>query len=112
MSLRLPAGRFLVVLLLINCLYAPRIRAEEFSLRSPDKQTHVAATYAISLALSSGYRKAGMSKTNAFWLGMATTFAIGLAKETFHDKTFNKGDVLANGIGSVGGSLTFLVVGF
>jgi hypothetical protein len=107
-----PMGRFLVVILLLNCLAVPTARAEDFSFHDEDKQLHALATYGLTLAVSSLYRKTGMRKMPAFWVGMATVFGVGLLKETFYDKRFSNGDILANGIGTAAGGLTFLAVSF
>lgn len=76
-----------------------------FSIGRVDHQLHFTASYALSLTTTSFLMKRGVSQRKALLISNLSTLAIGLAKESLYDNRFEKGDMIANGLGVLTQSL-------
>src|SRR4051812_12240067 len=78
---------------MLICLCAPSgVRADPPFFNLQDKQEHIAASFLLCAGLSHFFKK-----ENA----VAIAIGVGLAKEYFHDKEVDPGDIAANGLGVI-----------
>lgn len=90
-------------LLLITLLLTPAARADEFRLKSGDKQTHMLAGYGLSLTGTLLLEhKAKLPRWESVLLASAFTMLVGTAKEFIIDDRYSAGDQWANLIGTAG----------
>lgn len=96
-SLKLRAAA--LTLLLIAS--ATRAHAEEdrFSFTRTDHQLHMLATYGMSFTLTRMFTARKMPRWKAVFLSSLTTMAFAYGKEKLYDPQYQRGDMIANGIG-------------
>lgn len=101
---------FFSMFLALNCSAAKaEVLEEGFNLGRRDHQLHFAMSAGLSLAFSEIYRANKIS--NAAGLGMLTSFGIGLLKE-MTDPQFSTGDLEADFLGALTGSVLHLTLHF
>ncbi len=79
-----------------------------------DKKIHITITTMIGVWGSLIAKKHGATETQAFWIGVGSALAVGLAKEAYDSRDggtgFDNRDMLANAIGGTLGSGTGIVL--
>lgn len=73
-----------------------------------DKQLHIGCGAIISATTIEGMHLLHVKKKTAIFVGIGTGILAGIAKEIY-DKRFDRGDCLATSIGSIIGSITFVI---
>ena len=105
----------LLKILTIVILYVSVVNAEDSFFMQEDKQKHMAAGTVVSLVSSSFYSsQLDFTPAESFWAGVATSLLVGVGKELYDSQKgstgFDKKDILATGIGGIGGaSIVFFV---
>ncbi len=91
-------------LLALALLYAPvSSRADEFRVKSQDKQLHIAAAYGLALTSTLLLeKKANLSRWQSVLYASIFTMAVGTAKEFLVDDVYSAGDQWGNLIGTAG----------
>lgn len=77
-----------------------------FDLSRTDTAAHLGISYGLTLTGAMVLKRLGMEKTPALLTSILLTSAIYTLKE-LSDPVFSGGDMVANGIGTVGAALTF-----
>lgn len=72
---------------------------DRFSLTRTDHQLHMLATYGISFTMTRMLTARKMPRWKAVFLSSLTTMAFSYGKEKLYDSTYQRGDMVANGIG-------------
>lgn len=79
-----------------------------------DKQSHMIVTSTIGIITHLLAKKHGATEFEAFWIGVGSALAVGLAKEAYDSRDggtgFDGRDMIANGIGGVLGSVSTLIL--
>ncbi|MGZ3711651.1 MAG: hypothetical protein ACXVBE_07835 [Bdellovibrionota bacterium] len=95
--------RSISLLVLFVLFFSPPAKADEFRLKSGDKQTHMLAGYGLSLTGTLFLeKKVGLSRTQSVLYASLFTMLVGTAKEFLIDDKYSAGDQWGNLIGTAG----------
>jgi hypothetical protein len=88
--------------------------ASAFFYTQEDKNLHLATSMSMTFAFTSGLMLTypEMSSRKASLIAAAATLLIGAAKEGFYDDKFDWKDMEANTVGTVIGTIPFVVINF
>jgi len=86
--------------------WAPVAQARDsFSLKSQDKQLHMAAAYGLALTSTLLMEKYGMRRAPAVLIASVGTMLIGTGKELLIDDHYSSGDQIGNAIGTTASAI-------
>lgn len=102
-------------LILAFMLLTGSIVAGDSFFQQDDKQLHIGAGAGIALLSAPIYHnELGLTTTQAYWAGVATALLVGVGKELYDSRKggtgFDTQDILATGLGGMGGASIVLFV--
>ena len=102
-------------LILAFMLFTGSIIGKDNFFQQSDKQMHMGAGAMVGLISAPIYHnELGMSTTQAYWAGVATSLLVGVGKELYDSRSggtgFDTQDILATGLGGMGGASLVLFV--
>lgn len=102
-------------ILILVLILSKGLLANDNFFNQNDKQGHIAISAMTASISSLIYSKNGYSERTSFWLGLATSMLVGVAKEVYDQNNggkFDMKDILADGIGASLGSFVVFKANF